>query len=171
LAFKTDAPLDIKSVFYIPQVNVEKFGMGKIEQQLHLYSRRVMIQRNSKDLLPEYLLFVTRVVDNKDLFVSVSHENMKDQCLLRNLNAMLTKRVIRWLSDEAKEDAKSYNDFHSNWNLCLKEGVVMDRFNVPAIAGLLCYPSSSTADKEPISLDPYVERMSDTHDTIYHLVA
>ena len=63
LSFKTDAPLDIKSVFYIPQVNMEKFGMGKHEQQLHLYSRRVMIQRNSKDLLPEYLRFVTGVVD------------------------------------------------------------------------------------------------------------
>ena len=41
------------------QVNMEKFGMGKTEQQLHLYSRRVMIQRNSKDLLPEYLRCVT----------------------------------------------------------------------------------------------------------------
>jgi HSP90 family molecular chaperone len=38
---------------------MEKFGMGKTEQQLHLYSRRVMIQRNCKDLLPEYLRFVT----------------------------------------------------------------------------------------------------------------
>jgi len=171
LTFKTDAPLDIKSVFYIPQVNMEKFGMGKTEQQLHLYSRRVMIQRNSKDLLPEYLRFVTGVVDSEDLPLSVSRENMKDQRLLRNLNAVLTKRVIRWLSDEAKKDAKSYNDFYSNWGLCLKEGVAMDRFNAPAIAALLRYPSSSAADEEPISLDSYVERMSDTHDTIYYLIA
>jgi HSP90 family molecular chaperone len=66
LAFKTDAPLDIKSVFYIPQVNMEKFGMGKHESALHLYSRRVMIQRNCKDLLPEYLRFVTGIVDRQD---------------------------------------------------------------------------------------------------------
>jgi len=85
------------------------------------------------------------------------------------LNVVLTKRVIRWLSDEAKKDVKSYNDFNSNWGLCLKEGVAMDRFNAPAT--LLCYPFSSAADEEPISHDSYVERMSDTHDTIYYLVA
>jgi len=142
LAFKTDAPLDIKSVFYIPQVNMEKFGMGKHESALHLYSRRVMIQRNCKELLPEYLRFVTGIVDSEDLPLSVSRENMKDQRLLRNLNAVLTKRIIRWLSDEANKDAKAYNDFYNSWGLCLKEGVAMDRLNAPAIAALLRYPSS-----------------------------
>ena len=137
LAFKTDAPLDIKSVFYVPQVNMEKFGMGKHEQQLHLYSRRVMIQRNCKDLLPEYLRFVTGVVDSEDLPMSVSRENMKDRRLLANLNAVLTKRVIRWLTDEANKDPKAYNDFYNNWGLCLKEGVAMDRFNASALASLL----------------------------------
>lgn len=171
LEFKTDAPLDIKSVFYIPQVNMEKFGMGKSEPQLHLYSRRVMIQRNCKDLLPEYLRFVTGVVDSEDLPLSVSRENMKDQRLLRNLNAVLTKRVLRWLTDEAKKDPKSYNDFYNNWGLCLKEGVAMDRFNAPALAGLLRYPSSFSTDDEPCSLDEYVSRMKEQHDIIYYLVA
>jgi HSP90 family molecular chaperone len=50
---------------------------------------------------------------------------------LRNLNAVLTKRVLRWLADEAKKDAKAYSDFYGNWGLCLKEGVAMDRFNAP----------------------------------------
>ena len=171
LAFKTDAPLDIKSVFYIPQVNMEKFGMGKTEQQLHLYSRRVMIQRNSKDLLPEYLRFVTGVVDSEDLPMSVSRENMKDQRLLRNLNAALTKRILRWLTDEAKKDPKAYSEFYNNWGLCLKEGVAMDRFNAQALAALLRYPSSVATDEEPCSLEDYVGRMKEGHDTIYYLVA
>jgi len=171
LAFKTDAPLDIKSVFYIPQVNMEKFGMGKHESALHLYSRRVMIQRNCKELLPEYLRFVTGIVDSEDLPLSVSRENMKDQRLLRNLNAVLTKRIIRWLSDEANKDAKAYNDFYNSWGLCLKEGVAMDRLNAPAIAALLRYPSSVAGDEEPCSLDEYVKRMKDGVDTIFYLVA
>lgn len=171
LAFKTDAPLDIKSVFYIPQVNMEKFGMGKHESALHLYSRRVMIQRNCKELLPEYLRFVTGIVDSEDLPLSVSRENMKDQRLLRNLNAVLTKRIIRWLSDEATKDPKAYTDFYNSWGLCLKEGVAMDRFNAPAIAALLRYPSSVASDQEPCSLDQYVERMKDGVGTIFYLVA
>jgi HSP90 family molecular chaperone len=48
--------------------------------------------------VPEYLRFVTGVVDSEDLPLSVSRESMKDQRLLRNLNAVLTKRILRWLS-------------------------------------------------------------------------
>ena len=48
--------------------------------------------------MPEYLRFVTGVVDSEDLPLSVSRESMKDQRLLRNLNAVLTKRILRWLS-------------------------------------------------------------------------
>ena len=153
MTFKTDAPLDIKSVFYIPQVNMEKFGMSLTEQQLHLYSRRVTTQRNCKDLLPEYLRFITGVVDSEDLPLSVRREDMKDQRLLRNLNCCPDEAHICWLSVEAKIDAKSYIDFYSNGGLCLKKGVAMDHFNAPAIAALLRYPSSSAADEEPIHLD------------------
>jgi hypothetical protein len=103
--------------------------------------------------------------------LSVSRENMKDQRLLRNLNAVLTKRIIRWLSDEANKDAKAYNDFYNSWGLCLKEGVAMDRFNAPAIAALLRYPSSVASDEDPCSLDQYVGRMKEGVDTIYYLVA
>ena len=48
--------------------------------------------------MPDYLRFVTGVVDSEDLPLSVSRESMKDQRLLRNLNAVLTKRILRWLS-------------------------------------------------------------------------
>ena len=121
--------------------------------------------------IPPLLFVCLLIVDSEDLPLSVSRENMKDQRLLRNLNAVLTKRIIRWLSDEANKDAKAYNDFYNSWGLCLKEGVAMDRFNAPAIAALLRYPSSVASDEEPCSLDQYVGRMKEGVDTIYYLVA
>jgi len=171
LVFRTDAPIDIKSVFYIPPINFEKFGMGKTEHGVHLYSRRVLIQAKAKDLLPEYLRWVVGVVDSEDLPLSISRENMQDQRLLSKLKDVLTKRVIRWLIDEAKKSEKDYEEFYKNFGLMLKEGVAMDQKNAPQLAKLLRYPSSAIENDEVTSLDAYVSRMREGQDTIYYLVA
>jgi len=171
LVFRTDAPIDIKSVFYIPPINFEKFGMGKTEHGVHLYSRRVLIQAKAKDLLPEYLRWIVGVVDSEDLPLSISRENMQDQRLLTKLKDVLTKRVIRWLIDEAKKSEKDYEEFYKNFGLMLKEGVAMDQKNAPQLAKLLRYPSSAIEQDEITSLDAYVSRMKEGQDTIYYLVA
>lgn len=45
LQFETDAPIAIKSVFYIPQGHKEKMGMGQQEPAVSLYSRKVRAAR------------------------------------------------------------------------------------------------------------------------------
>eukprot|EP00122_Pirum_gemmata_P015167 Pgem_evm1s14171 len=56
--FKTDAPIDIKSLFYFPSMHTEKFGMGQMEPGVSLYSRKVLIQKKPEKLLPTWLRFV-----------------------------------------------------------------------------------------------------------------
>lgn len=58
LHFKTDAPVDIASLLFVPQRNPEQLGMGRMESGVNLYSRRVLIQAKASKLLPEYLRFV-----------------------------------------------------------------------------------------------------------------
>ncbi|EKX31165.1 hypothetical protein GUITHDRAFT_166939 [Guillardia theta CCMP2712] len=84
---------------------------------------------------------------------------------------VLTKRVIRWLIDEAKKSEKDYEEFYKNFGLMLKEGVAMDQKNAPQLAKLLRYPSSAIENDEVTSLDAYVSRMREGQDTIYYLVA
>lgn len=55
----------------------ENFGTAKSKAGVHLYSRRVLIQRNASDLLPEYLRFIKGVVDSEDLPLSISRETMQ----------------------------------------------------------------------------------------------
>ena len=55
LHFRTDAPLDLKALFFIPTFHGEKFGMGRIEPGVNLYSRKVLIESKPKDILPEWL--------------------------------------------------------------------------------------------------------------------
>lgn len=58
LHFKTDAPIHISTLLYVPERHTEYMGMGRMEPGVNLYSRRVLIQPKSKHLLPEYLRFV-----------------------------------------------------------------------------------------------------------------
>lgn len=57
LHFRTDAPLDLKCLFFIPSFHTEKFGMGRMEPGVNLYSRKVLIESKPKDLLPDWLRY------------------------------------------------------------------------------------------------------------------
>ena len=43
LHFRADAPIDLKCLFYVPTFHTEKFGMGRMEPGVNLYSRKVLI--------------------------------------------------------------------------------------------------------------------------------
>lgn len=160
LMYKADAPIDIKSVFYIPRRNNETFGQPNAREiGVHLYSRRVLIQKHAKDLLPEYLRFVRGVVDSEDLPLSISRETMQDKKLLNKLKQVLTKRVIRWLIDEAKKNPEKYKSFYESFVMYLKEGVATDQANSKDILKLLRYPSSAQGDSTLISFQEYADRL------------
>src|SRR3546814_7536631 len=48
LHFRADAPLDLKVLFFFPGFHTEKFGMGRLEAGVNLYSRKVLIEAKSK---------------------------------------------------------------------------------------------------------------------------
>jgi hypothetical protein len=55
LHFRSDAPIELKCLFYVPRFHSEKFGMGRVEPGVNLYSRKVLIEAKPADLLPGWL--------------------------------------------------------------------------------------------------------------------
>ena len=106
LHFKTDAPLDLKVLFFTPSMHTEKFGMGRMEPGVNLYSRKVLIESKPKDLLPEWLRFVKGVVDSEDLPLSLSREKPQDSKLLARIKDVLTRKYIRFLEEQLKKIQK-----------------------------------------------------------------
>jgi HSP90 family molecular chaperone len=47
----------LKCLFFIPRFHEEKHGMGRMENGVNLYSRKVLIEKKPKDLLPDWLRF------------------------------------------------------------------------------------------------------------------
>ena len=62
LHFRADAPIDLKVLLYVPSFHMEKFGGGRMDPGVSLYSRKVLIEKDSPDLLPEWMRFVKGVV-------------------------------------------------------------------------------------------------------------
>lgn len=102
LHFRVDAPLDIKALFYIPSFHQEKYGMGRMDPGVSLYSRKILIEAKSPDILPEWCRFVKGVVDSEDLPLSISREKPQDTALVNKMRKALTRKIIAHLAKMAK---------------------------------------------------------------------
>ncbi|NBV34023.1 MAG: molecular chaperone HtpG, partial [Proteobacteria bacterium] len=152
LHFNADAPLSIKAILFVPERSTELITMSRQEGEVHLYCKRVLITAKAKGLFPDWLRFLKGVVDSEDLPLNISRETMQDSALLRKINEVLTKRVLKWLDEEAQSDAVKYAKFFAQHGHCLKEGVAMDWAHREAIAKLLRFKSSLTEGESLTSL-------------------
>ncbi|MFC1651146.1 molecular chaperone HtpG [Candidatus Latescibacterota bacterium] len=104
LHLTSDAPIQLSSILYIPQTNFEKFGFMKLKPSVNLYCRKILLQQHTENLIPEYMRFVTGVVDSADLTLNISRETIQDNLIFRKLGKFLTKRILRFLADQAKNE-------------------------------------------------------------------
>ena len=170
--FRADAPLDIKALFYIPSFHQEKYGMGRMDPGVSLYSRKVLIEAKSPDILPEWLRFVKGVVDSEDLPLSISREKSQDTALVAKMRRALTRKVISHLSNMMKKDADKYKEeFYKEYSFFLKEGLCQDFESQSALSKLLYFETNRGLDGEMTSLEEYVSRCPPEQKDIYYLFA
>ncbi len=169
LHFNADAPLQINSILFTPKTNFEKFNFGRMEPGVHLYCRNILIQHQVDELLPEYFRFIRGVVDSADLPLNISRETMQDSALVAKLRHVLTKRLIKFLSEEAENCKEKYDNFFKEFGIFIKEGVTADFENRESLAKLLRFASSATKEDETISLDTYISRLKEGQTAIYYL--
>jgi len=169
LHFAADAPISINALIYAPTENMEGFGFGRMEPGVGLYCRKVLIDSEPKNLLPDWLRFVRGVVDSADLPLNISRESMQDSTLIQKLNKVITKRFLKTLEEKAKKEPEVYDDFWQNFGLFLKEGVTTDFTHRDQLLRLLRYESSYTEEGKTTSLSDYLSRAPEGQKEIYYL--
>jgi TNF receptor-associated protein 1 len=171
LHFTADAPLSIQALLFVPGKSFEHLTMSRGDSEVNLYCKKVLIQPKAKALFPEWLRFLRGVVDSEDLPLNISRETMQDSALMRKLNEVLTKRVLKWLDEEAKADPVKFDQFFAQHGHCLKEGIATDYSHRETIARLLRFESSFTEAGKSTALTDYVSRMPESQKEIYYLLA
>ncbi len=171
LHFTADAPISIQALLFVPSRNYETLGVSRIESEVNLHCRKVLIEPKAKGLFPEWLRFLKGVVDSEDLPLNVSRERMQDSELLKKLNRALTNRFLKFLAEEAEKNPEAYDKFYKEYQRFLKEGVLSDHDHNEALAKLLRFESSATETGRTTSLAEYVKRMPDGQKEICFLLA
>ncbi|CCW71454.1 unnamed protein product [Phytomonas sp. Hart1] len=172
LHYSIDAPLSVRALLYVPQSHTEKYGGGRMECGVNLYSRRVLIQSKPKSLLPDWLRFLKGAVDSESIPLNVSREHTQDGSMMRRLCTVLTKRAIRWFEEESKRDRPKYERFIREYGPFLKEGICTDQIHKMDLAKLLRFETTkSDIDYPYVSLDEYRDRMQPNQTNIYYLAS
>jgi molecular chaperone HtpG len=167
LHLTSDSPFQFHAILFCPPTNFELMGFGRDEHGLHLCAKRILVQNNCRELLPEYLRFVYGLVDSADLPLNVSRQALQDDSVFRKIRKVLVKRVLGHIEKFA-ETPDQYAKFYGQFGTTLREGVASDFENRDAIAKLLRFRSSHGDDRAALtSLDDYVSRMPEDQTQIY----
>ncbi len=164
----TDSPVDIRTVLFIPAKRPDDIFMAHREDGLRLYSRKILIQKHNRDLLPEYLRFVEGVVDSEDLPLNVARETIQDNPATRQISQTLARRVLRELDRLAGRDAEAYDRFWDQFGMFIKAGLATDFERRDSLIGLLRFKSTKSGD-DWITLEQYAERMPANQKSIYYV--
>ncbi|NWF50943.1 MAG: molecular chaperone HtpG, partial [Ignavibacteriaceae bacterium] len=163
-----DAPIQFSALLFIPKKSYEFWRVNREDYGLDLYVRRVLIQHQNKDLLPEYLSFVKGVVDSEDLPLNISRETLQENIIFTKISQSVTSNVLSHLTKVAKDSPERYADFWREHGRIFKLGY-MDFSNAEKYQALLRFNSSASKDeKELVSLEDYVARMKKDQKEIYY---
>ncbi|MDK9705811.1 MAG: molecular chaperone HtpG [Desulforhopalus sp.] len=169
LHFSADAPLAINALLFVPAENFEMFGFGKVDPGVNLYCQRILIDQHSKNILPEWLRFLKGVVDSEDLPLNISRQALQDNALVAKIRKVITKRFLKHLEDDAKNDSEKYLKFWDTFGIYLKEGATNDYEFQKELGKLLRFESSKSEAGKPIALADYVLRMGPEQKEIYYI--
>ncbi|NXF23825.1 TRAP1 protein, partial [Rhodinocichla rosea] len=174
LHYKTDAPLNIRSIFYVPEQKPSMFDISReMGSSVALYSRKILIQTKAADILPKWLRFLRGVVDSEDIPLNLSRELLQESALIRKLRDVLQKRLIKFFIDQSKKDPEKYAKFFEEYGVFMREGIVTiaEQDVKEDIAKLLRYESSALPAGQLTSLSDYGSRMKAGSRNIYYLCA
>ncbi|OGU60320.1 MAG: molecular chaperone HtpG [Ignavibacteria bacterium GWF2_33_9] len=161
--------VNFKALLFIPKTAPQFLFQEIKEKTLHLYTNKIFIQDDAKELLPDYLHFVKGVVDTEDLPLNVSREITQNSPVMAKINTVLTSKILDYLENLASEDKEKYETFYRNFGSLLKSGVNTDFKNREKIIELMRFESSKTEAGNYTSFNSYVSSMRAEQEEIFYL--
>ncbi len=163
------AGAEYKALLFMPKT--AQFDLMRTQQHktVELYSNKIMIIDDCKDLLPEYLQFLRGVVDTSDLPLNVSREMIQASPVLSKIKGSLTTKILQWLQRLANKDQEKYLEFYKIFGPLFKTGINSDFTNREKLIELLRFETSTLEAGKMTSFKDYVSRMGEKQKEIYFI--
>ncbi|MCA9396307.1 MAG: molecular chaperone HtpG [Candidatus Omnitrophica bacterium] len=163
------AAVSFKALLFIPKKAPFDIFRTFQDKGPDLYSNRVLIRHDFKDLLPEYLRFVRGVVDTSELPLNVSRELTQSSPVTIKIKDILTKRILSSLQDWASKESEAYDGFFAEFGTMLKSGIETDSAAKDKIVDLLRFETNKSEGKRNQSLAAYYLGLQAEQGGIYYL--
>ena len=165
--FAIEGNIEFQSVLYVPDKNLDNMLEKRKKSNIKLYVNRVLVSDDCCELVPDWLLFVTGVVDSADLPLNVSREMFQNNHIIKTIQTQVVKKTFDMM-DELAEDPEKYAFFYNNYSKNLKLGLHQDPTNKEKLMRFLrFYTSKSKTNLR--TLDQYIEDMPEKQTDIYYI--
>ena len=140
---RAEGSLEYVTLFFIPAKAPTDLYQADYKGGIKLYVKRVFIMDDSRELLPQYLRFVSGVIDSEDLPLNVSREILQQNQILTTIKTASVKKILSELKNIAENDPEKYATFIAEYNRPLKEGLYGDYANRDTLLDLIRVKSTS----------------------------
>jgi len=166
---KTEGSIDFTSLLFVPKTAPFDLFEPERKTKISLYINRVFISQNVDGIIPTWLRFVKGILDTTSLDLNVSREMVQNSPVIRKISKSITKRILSELKKSLKKDDTEYDVFWNQFGKVLKEGLYEDYENREKIAEITRVYSFK--HDKLVTLDRYIEEMSEKQEKIYYLAA
>ncbi|MCP4154111.1 MAG: molecular chaperone HtpG [bacterium] len=169
LHLSSDAPVQFNSIMYVPKSNFEVYGHMKTDPGVDLYSKKVLIQKGCKEIMPDYMRFIKGVIDSEDIPLNISRETIQSNMRITKIRNYVLKKLFDNFVSIKEKDKPKYITIWKNFHRNFKEGIISDFENRPKLAPLLFFHSSKKNKEDYTDLAGYLERMPEEQKEIYYI--
>jgi molecular chaperone HtpG len=126
--FQTEGAYEFRGILYIPsKMPFDLLGdRSRDKRNIKLYVKKVLVLNElDKEMLPDWMNFVTGVIDSADLPLNVSREMLQQNKVVKAMKSQLKKQIMNMMNDLLSNDelySKFYENFHRHIKLGIHEG-------------------------------------------------
>jgi len=164
----SDAPVQFNAILFVPASSLELLGIVKHEPGVDLFSKKILIQKASKEVMPEYLRFVEGVIDSEDIPLNISRETIQSDRRIESIKKHVVKKLLDHFLQLKAKDKEKFLRIWGNFQRHFKEGVTTDYAQREKIADLLLFRSSQTENDDLVDLERYVKEMAKDQKEIFY---
>ena len=155
-----DYPFHLQGILYFPKVTTR---IDWSKNHIKLFSNRVFVADNCKDILPDYLTMLRGAIDSPDIPLNVSRSTLQVDGTVRKLSAHIASKVASRLETLHQSDPKKYQEIWPDIELIVKLGALQDDKFYEKVKPALIF---KTLSGEHLTIEEYLEK--NTGDKIFY---
>lgn len=158
--FKAEGRHEFQGIFYFtPRSRMAMNSQYESPQNrnIRLYVKKVLIMEHcGKELIPEWMGFITGIVDSNDLQLNVSREMLQSDVVVKSMKKYIQKQVLKMLGDFFEKEREKYITFYKENHKYIKWGMTQGE---KGLEDFLVFPhSKAEKEGEYISFQDYVDK-------------